>query len=244
MKRFPFALLLTLTLGAHSADGAPKRGPRLKLSWVKLPAGSFTMGSKRKGEGPIRHVKVGAFAMLKSEVTLAQYRACVRAKVCKKASLGDPDLMSAPWYNWGSGRAKTHPVNGVEWADAKTFCRWIGARLPSEAEWEYAARSGGKPKLYPWGARAPSCKLAVMETCKKDSTAPVCSRAAGNTEQGLCDMAGNVAEWVADCAEVQKTYKTYVIRGGGWEDSADALRTTKRDDSITGTYNIGFRCAK
>ena len=95
-------------------------------------------------------------------------------------------------------------MNCLDWQQAVDFCAWAGGRLPSEAEWEYAARSGGPSSSYkyPWGNDAATCTYAVMDDggygCGTGRTWSVCSKPAGNTSQGLCDMSGNVWEWVED----------------------------------------------
>ena len=96
------------------------------------------------------------------------------------------------------------PVNCVDWHSAAAFCAWSGGRLPTAAEWEYAARSGGRDQRYPWGDDAPTCERVVMRDeevgCGRGfgQVWRVCSKPAGNTTQGLCDMIGNVDEWVSD----------------------------------------------
>ena len=131
---------------------------------------------------------VKSFQLAKTEVTNKQYKACVEAGACTPPSS----------YEGGDDQ----PVVNVDWNQAKAFSEWVGGRLPSEAEWEYAARSGGKERKYPWGDEEPSCERAVMNQggngCGRNATWPVCSKTAGNTSQGLCDMAGNVWEWTQD----------------------------------------------
>ena len=117
--------------------------------------------------------------------------------------------MKGDYCNWNQSGRGDHPINCVSWNQARTFATWLGARLPTEAEWEYAARSGGENREYPWGDEEATCERAVVyeryqnpkdgnRGCGRDSTWAVCSKSAGNTEQGLCDMAGNVWEWVED----------------------------------------------
>ena len=94
-------------------------------------------------------------------------------------------------------------MNRITWDEAVTYSAWIGGRLPTEAEWEYAATSEGTPSIYSWGDDAPDCTLAVMQEngvdgCGQGGSVPVCSIVAGNTVQGLCDMTGNLVEWTQD----------------------------------------------
>ncbi|MEK7258043.1 MAG: SUMF1/EgtB/PvdO family nonheme iron enzyme, partial [Bacteroidota bacterium] len=113
--------------------------PGDEIEWVTIPRGAFTVGEERD-----RHkVTVSEFQIAKSEVTVEQYQACVNTGKCT-----EPDTGGA--CNWHAGRAK-HPVNCVDWDQANQYARFMVARLPSESEWEYAARSGGKNQKYPWG---------------------------------------------------------------------------------------------
>jgi formylglycine-generating enzyme required for sulfatase activity len=143
------------------------------------------------------------------------------------------------------------------------FCRWAGGRLPSEAEWEYAARSGGLARVYPWGDETATCTYAVMSEgghgCGTDRTWTVCSKEAGNTAQGLCDMAGNVWEWVQDW--YHNTYTDApidgsaweipsgtirVVRGGSFVNTAGTLRAANRNYYDPGYRHVGFgaRCGR
>jgi iron(II)-dependent oxidoreductase len=157
-----------------------------------------------------------------------------------------------------------HPVNCVDWQQAVDFCERAGGRLPSEAEWEYAARSGGQDITYPWGNAAATCDDAVYDDtgsndgCGTGRTWAVCSKTAGNTTQGLCDMAGNVWEWVQDWSHNDYTGAPTdgsawvdggtdrVMRGGGFSSLAYSLRAADRHD-YEPTYqadNVSFRCAR
>ncbi len=180
-------------------------GGDIDLAWVSLPGGTFQMGSDSvypPWNSPAHDVTVPGFEMTKTEVTVAQYANCVEAFACAEpvANTGESNC------NWGDPGYEEHPVNCVSWHQAVSFCQWIGGRLPSEAEWEYAASGAGQDITYPWGDEQASCEYAVMSEseypwysgCGTERTWPVCSKPAGNTSQGLCDMAGNVYEWVQD----------------------------------------------
>jgi hypothetical protein len=124
---------------------------KLGIVAVKIPGGSFMMGSTSgdSDEKPVRRVRVGTFYMSKTEVTVGQYRTCVKAGVCSK-----PDTSSKyckGYGNWDKSGRENHPINCVDWKQARTFAQWVGGDLPTEAQWEYAARSAGKDWKYPWG---------------------------------------------------------------------------------------------
>ena len=230
---------------------------------VLILAGSFTMGSEagEADERPIHVIGMDDFYMDKYEVTNAQYRECVDELVC--------DLPN-PTRLYTDRRLSDHPVVFVSWNKAVTFCEWRGARLPTEAEWEKAAR-GRELWSYPWGNDFDGKLLNYCDlNCtynwadrrfndKHDTTAPVGSYEAGVSPYGLFDMAGNVMEWVADWygknyyenspnmnppGPESGTYR--VLRGGSWFDTLENIRTFKRTDLDPNTaYNyIGFRCAR
>ena len=248
-------LELTIPRGAEPVRGA-QLGTSGELGWARIEGGTFRMGSAEGGgdEKPVRRVRVGTFWMSRSEVTVGQYGACVKAGTCTAPKAGGS-------CNWTKSEREQHPVNCVDWRQASTFAKCAGGRLPSEAEWEYAARSGGKARKYPWGNDEANCARAVMNDdgkgCGRESTWPVCSKEKGHTEQGLCDMAGNVWEWVADWygpygeAPTDGSARTRaaqgrVNRGGGWNDTAGFLRAALRDGDLPGFLNgnLGFRVAK
>ena len=227
---------------------------------MTIPGGSFMMGSNSgsNDEKPVHRVTVGTFRMSKTEVTVAQYRACVDAGRCTKPNTGT-------YCNWGKAGRGAHPVNCVDWKQSRTFCGWAGGRLPSEAEWEYAARSGGKSWKYPWGNTAATCSRAVMDHggngCGKQRTWPVCSKTAGNTVHGLCDMAGNVWEWVEDCWHANyegapadgsawlgcdPAQDQVSLRGGSWTDAAALMPAARRGGGGSGGRSaaLGFCVAR
>ncbi len=120
------------------------------------------------------------------------------------------------YCNWGYLNRDNHPINCVAWDQAKSFCKWAGGRLPTEAEW-YAEASNGGERMYPWGDIKATCDYAVMcgsggNGCGRGSTWPVCSKEKGNSVSGLCDMSGNLAEWTSSWFD--KKYNSRVVRGG------------------------------
>ena len=166
--------------------------------WVVIPGGVFSIGPTGDPtfDFPRHQVTVRSFRMWRTEVTVAQYRACVDAGACERPMRADERA------NWSWPERVDHPINQVTWHDAVDFCSWAGGRLPSESEWEYAARGAGRDIAYPWGDRPATCDLTVMDDggpgCGRGGTWEVCSRPEGNSAQSLCDMSGNVWEWVRD----------------------------------------------
>ena len=191
----------------HRPDAAPppRSAPgQAGIRWVRIPGGSFMMGSNLDADSRPRHqVRVPSFEMAQALVTNRQYRDCVSAGVCA------PAHDSGPWF-----AADDQPVVGVDWEQARTFSQWVGGRLPTEAEWEYAARGGGRDQRFPWGDKEATCENLVFDDCG-GTTAPVCSRPAGDTRHGLCDMAGNVWEWLQD--RYHGTYEGAPADGSAWE---------------------------
>ena len=239
--------------------------------WCLIPGGSFNMGSNDgdDDERPVHSVTVRTFEMSKTAVTFRQYRACVSAGGCTPAHVDDGTCWIWNGSKWEQGRLPSsfqgdeQPVVCVDWDQAQAYARWAGGRLPTEAEWEYAARSGGRDWKYPWGNENATCERAVMDDggngCGRNSTWPVCSKPRGNTTQGLCDMAGNVWEWVQDwyhdsyngaptdgSAWERPTGSYRVSRGGSWVSSARFVRAANRNDFLPGdrNCNVGFRLAR
>ncbi len=162
---------------------------------VLIPAGEFLMGSEAgfPAERPVHRVFLDAFYLSKYPVTNAQYERFVAETGHRVPYLDDRRMQFDNWdqekRTYPPGRAQ-HPVTLVSWRDAQTYCEWAGGRLPTEAEWEKAARGGLEGKLYPWGDEIdPS--LANYDN--REGTTPVGSYPP--SEYGLYDMAGNVWEW-------------------------------------------------
>jgi cysteine-rich repeat protein len=207
-------------------------------------------------------VAINDFYISRTEVTVGQYRACVDAGECTQPATvaADPDCT----YDSADGEGKA--LNCVTWEQSVTFATWVNARLPTEAEWEYAAKSGGQDSVYPWGNSTASCERAIMKSdtgisgCGTQKVADTCTRPLGNTAQGACDMIGNVWEWVQDDyhdnyddAPVDGTAWNEnpstgqkVYRGGGWFFTQTYMTSTRRlrfDQSSHRDF-IGFRLAR
>jgi len=236
-----------------------------------VPAGKFMMGCNegqekaRKREIPMHLVYLDAYFIDKHEVTVAAYRKCVEGKVCSKP-LNRNHLR---YYNWGYDSRDNHPINGVDWRQADDYCGWTGKRLCSEAEWEKAAR-GTDGRKYPWGNDEPTARYTIIDSGLVDGeekrpwpvltyTWPVCSRPAGNSPYGLCDMAGNVWEWVADWYNEDyyrsgpgvnpkgpESGKLRSIRGGRFYRVGFFLSSCRRSffESEDLFPYLGFRCCK
>ena len=236
----------------QAANGCPD------LDWVRIDGGAFQMGSANgeSDEQPVHEVNVPSFFIMRSTVTVGMYRACVDDGNCTPLSTWSP---VCTWTPEPSSK-ESYPANCMTWFQLDDFAKWVGARLPSEAEWEFAARGRGVDNTYPWGNDDPTCERATYMGCTEETTV-VCSLPAGNTVNGLCDMAGNVWEWVqdeyhndysnapadgsawcstADCV-VDPTNSTFrVMRGGYWFGEVNVMRTTYRNSGDP-RVDFGFR---
>ncbi len=178
------------------------------VEWIGISGGRFQMGNddERGVSAPRHEVDVPAFEMSKALITIEQYAECVRAGQCDEP---DTDTPYGFECNWGKENRERHPVNCVDWAQANQYARYQGARLPSEAEYEYAA-SSGRGLIYPWGdSRATTdtvpTPVSNAYVHHDGRSAPVCSKPLGNTENALCDMTGNISAWMADRYEYTYT---------------------------------------
>ncbi len=272
----PFDNWIEKNLAARSAEGeVPFDTAPREAEMVRIPEGSFIMGSEgvEGDEVPMRTVFMNAFYIDKYEVTVAQYRACVESGGCPELRLGSGAYLHSyefPYCNWGHSGRDNYPVNCINWFEADRYCRWAGKRLPTEAEWEKAAR-GTDGRRFPWGDEQATCEHIVMDEggdgCGRERTWPVGSKPAGASPYGVMDMSGNVWEWTADWYafdfygrgvdvdpynNVEEKgpigARLKVLRGGSWADQSSLLhRTANRLGYQADThpdYTVGFRCAR
>ena len=241
----------TPTLGIGSTIISQKDN----MTLLYIPAGEFSMGSDNGevDEKPVHTVYLDAYWMDKTEVTNAMYANCVDANKCNvpanTSSNSQVEYFGNPNYN-------NHPVIYVTWNDANDYCTWVDRRLPTEAEWEKAAR-GENAFTYPWGNVSPKNDLLNYNSAGDDIT-EVGDYPEGASPYGVLDMAGNVFEWAADWYD-EKYYvdspasnplgptsgSGHIVRGGSWRHGPTVVRSANREsDAPTYTsLSVGFRCA-
>lgn len=235
----------------RSAPNLPAEPLLVRDGMALLPSGMFAMGSDEgdPDHRPVHRVEVRAFWIDRTEVTVAAYERCVSAHKCSINVTTAPEGATlSKLCNWGNAAKKDHPINCVDRDDASAFCRHLGKRLPSEEEWEYAARGPGS-RAFPWGDQAPQNQLCWARTEPLQGTCAVGTFPAGTF--GLVDMAGNVHEWTS--STYSQSYSEApsgllgVIRGGGWADTRPSLvRPFGRFQQPANfrSPNVGFRCVR
>ena len=230
-----------------------------------IPFGEFLMGtslSNRDGgrdEYPERRISLDAFYMDIYEVTNGRYLEFVKATGHRIPEHPRDKTLTLWQGNSVADIFKDHPVINVDWFDADAYCTWAGKRLPTEAEWERAAR-GTTGRRFPWGNAEPTRKLAnyLNQWRHGAGLEPVGGHPQGASPEGVQDLEGNVWEWVADWYDA-RYYETgpsqnpkgppagtrKVIRGSGWESEAPLLRSAHRlnSDPYNRNHSLGFRCA-
>lgn len=235
---------------------------------VGVPAGSFTMGRDDgpADERPAHKVHVNSFSIDRLPVTNAEFAQFLNAMGLSNKfneRMFDHDDRDARIHQvremWTADKGyERHPVVEVPWTGARDYCAWRGKRLPTEAEWEKAAR-GTDGRRYPWGNDPPDASRARYRMGYNE-TAPVDGRLAGASPYGVLDMAGNAWEWVSsayrpypyradDGREELTAGPVRGTRGGGHDSPAEEITTTQRGRNLSrnpasGHHNIGFRCAK
>jgi formylglycine-generating enzyme required for sulfatase activity len=246
---------------AAGTPSAPSSGVTDEAEVVLIPAGEFTMGYDKAGYDtlPVRRINLPAFYIDKYEVTNKRYKRFIDATTYKVPWSHEPDAAAVKPYLWdwqkrmypeGKG---DDPVVLVSWEDAKAFCAWAGKRIPTEAEWEKAAR-GSKGNFYPWGNEWSNGKANTSENGRKQ-TAPAGAFKEDVSEYGVQDLAGNVSEWVEDyfapypgnpLTRYEERNKYRVLRGGSWDYSHSIANGYHRQYALPHSQmtSFGFRCIK
>ena len=261
MRRFRATVILATTLGVPGLSGAqaplpvppptlpaPAVAGQVALEWARIPMGTFEIGcvpgDDRCGadEHPRHSVTLSKpFDMMVTEVTVGLYRAAVSEIDPQPAWSLSPD----------------HPVVIVTWDEALAFCRGAGGRLPTEAEWEFAARGGRAGTIFPWGSEPPIDRPGGAASAAFEGDRAYAAKTFAPNAFGLYDMAGNVWEWVADWGGFYgrgpatdptgpDSGRARVVRGGSYGDDAANLRNSTRTPNPPdrANINVGFRCAR
>lgn len=260
-----FAFQMETATAFHRFTDTPVPTPKPKLGigssfireedggeMVYVPEGSFLMGRDISNQGPSHRVYLDAYWIDKTEVTNGQYAVCVDEGPCTRVKNATSNTRGS---YFGNGQYKDYPVINVDWEQAQTFCNWVGGSLPTEAQWEKAARSDDE-RIYSWGNSSGNGNANLMPS---SDTEPVCSYSTDVSPYGACDMMGNVSEWVSDwyahdysvsssttdnpTGPGSGTYRAG--RGGGFFHEPSVVAVTYRyGEYATSVYpSHGFRCA-
>jgi len=240
------AALAAVSPAAPAPAAEPEAAPPAGM--VLIPAGEFQMGKEGEADhSPVHTVRLDAFYLDAREVTNAEYQ-----KFCEETERALPVYWGIEKFCCGPD-FPDHPIVGVSWADAEAFAEWAGKRLPTEAEWEYAARGGLVGQPYPSGEEIDltTANFRTEGTIAVGSLQP--------NGYGLYDMGGNVREWVVDYYDPDyyqsspvdnptgpERAKWRVVRGGGWF-SGPTCQSVHGRNALPGSwvdFNIGFRCAR
>lgn len=249
----------TVEIVENQVEIKPESGSDLTWSdyssFVYIPSGEFEIGKNSYtpiDHSPVHKVSLSGFWIQQAEVTNQQYAQCVDEGKCS-VPIQEPDVPY--WYE--DPYNANHPVVGVTWFQAREYCSYIQSRLPTEAEWEAAAR-GGNSKIFPWGGDKPNCNYLIFSGCLQPAEPyDIGSFINGISDFGLLDMAGNVFEWVEDWYDAgyysSAPYdnptgpldgRKKVYRGGSYKSAADEitsyLRFSKEPEKQA--PDIGFRC--
>lgn len=251
MRRQPLVALCAALIGCAQAPLAQEDPAVFGGQVVSIPAGTFVMGSAEgePDEAPQRTVRLPAFGIDRYEVANAAYDRCEEAGLCRarlyknRAELNDP----------------RQPAVGVSWYDAARYCKWVGKRLPSEAEWERAARMTDG-RLFPWGSKEEFARANLRSAQDGFAAlAPIDGLPSGASAEGVANLAGNAAEWVADFYDPTvykrmvaedppkpRSGRSRVTRGGSYRDVLYSARGSARDRRDPGSRwdTVGFRCAR
>jgi formylglycine-generating enzyme required for sulfatase activity len=248
--------------------GATQFSPKDGMVMVYIPEGNFDMGCDKNNQGEfgcdgsndmLHNVRLDGYWIDQTNVTNAMYAHCVDEGGCKTAPVYLSSKTQANYYD--EPKYAGHPVINVTWDQALAYCTWAGRRLPTEAEWEKAARGDKDTRLFPWGNELPTCDIANFRSgtnCVGDTT-PSGNYPAGASPYGVLDMAGNVWDWVNDFYDAKyyvtslekvnpsgpETSNYKVIRGGCFVNHPYSLRVAFRGyrEPYFPAWDVGIRCA-
>ncbi len=256
-------ILFVLILTQPSIATSPCTTDCPMIDMISIGSGQFYMGRNDLffDQKPERLIQVQAsFLASMNEITVAQYRSCVDAGVCSTTGL--TQYLGCHWSNQPSTK-ENYPINCVNWFQARTFAQWLNMDLPTEAQWEYMALSQSQTSTYPWeNTFFDICEFANLGISCHSSPTSVCQYSIGNSQQGLCDLIGNVWEWVLD--EYQDSYHQHsayekpvcddllcenhpqalrVYRGGSFYSNANVINSKLRNKNHPDARspNLGFR---
>ena len=248
------SLTPTETQAPSPAIGSRQISPTDGMTLLYVPAGVFPMGAEDgySDERPVHAVTLSAFWVDQTEVTTSMYALCEAAGVCRRPARKSSNVID---LYYGSERTADYPVVFITWQDAIDYCTWAGRRLPTEAEWEKAARGeDGRP--YPWGITPPDSTLLNFDHLLADPVATG-SYPLGASPSGALDMAGNVMEWTADWYDEgyyslspaenptgPETGAYRSVRGGSWSYNGTGVRSAHRYMQVPDEprHDLGFRC--
>jgi formylglycine-generating enzyme required for sulfatase activity len=208
-------------------EPAPKAAAACPEGMVLVPGGSFKMELRKDP------VTVAPVCMDVTEVTADQYAACVKSGKCSASN-----LKCAAEATFEAADKGNHPIVCVDFNQAVSYCAAQNKRLPSDEEWEWAARGGAEGRAFPWGNNTPKDQLCWSGVRTRNGTCAVGSMPAGDNPQGIHDLAGNVFEWTTTKNDPRT--KVRVGRGGSWKDGIPELMRAARPGGFEVTYRCGF----
>jgi sulfatase modifying factor 1 len=229
-------------LSCLAALAGPVATARAQAGADDCPAGMVRVEGGRLQSPDADGYRVPSFCLDRTEVTVEAYASCVDVGACNAEG-----LECGAAATWGKRKLRSHPVNCVTWAEAETYCREHGKRLPAEEEWEWAARGGRRALTYPWGEEPPDERVCwdgegnSKGKGERKGTCPVGAHPRSRSPDGIQDLAGNVREWTST-----EHQRFRVLRGGSWGDTrpdflAAAFRGWNAPDERMEL--LGFRCA-